>query len=240
VVRNLLHIDARDLTFKTILDATTHTAKSSAEMEIVAVATGLGDIPAARVAQSYTVQADDYKMEEALQEGIMYSLDVPIKKRGPYQIQVAVRDEATGKMGSANQFLEIPDLKRGRLALTSILLQQGDRSGGAPASTGMTPATRQFRPGDEVEYFCLIENADKKPPDAELDSDIHVVRDGKELFSGPAKLVPMDNGRLAISGRLKLSEKMPPGDYYLGISAAQRTPSRKAAAIQWTDFEIIP
>ena len=239
VVRNLLHIDAQDLTFKTVLDATTHTSESSAQIEIIAIATAFGDITAASVAQSYTVHASDYKMDESMEEGVLYSLDVPIKKRGPYQIQVAVRDEATGKMGSASQFLEIPDLKRGRVALTSILLQQGDRPGGTLASTGATPATRQFRPGGQVEYFCLIETGGKKPLDADIDSEIRVVRDGKEVFHGPSELVPVQNGKLAISGRLKLNDEMPPGDYYLGVFATQRSSPRSGVAVQWTDFEIL-
>ncbi len=240
VVRNLLHIDARDLTFQTRLDATTHTSESSAKIEVVAVATGIGDVPAASVAQSYTVPVKGYKMEESLAEGVLYSLDVPVKKSGPYQIQIAVRDEATGKMGSASQFLEIPDLKRGRLALTSILLQQGDRPDGAPASTGATPATRQFRAGDQVEYFCLIVTGGKKPLDHDIDAEIRVLREGKEVFRGPANLLPMENGKLAVSGRLKLSSDMPAGDYYLGVFVAERNSPRSGTAAQWTDFEILP
>lgn len=243
VVRNLLHIDARDLTFPSAdgLNLVGHPGRGpSAAVEIVAVATSMGDRPVAAVARHYKVEAPAERFQEALQEGALYTLDVPVKKRGAYQIHVAVRDTASGKVGSASQFLEIPELKRGRVALTSVILQNGDRPAGTSAFAGMSPATRQFRPGSEVEYFCLVENTGKKVPAADLDSLIWIVRDGKDVYKGPARLVPIDGGGLAVTGRLRLSPKMTPGDYYLGIVAADRTAPKSGAAAQWTDFEIMP
>ena len=238
VVRNLLHIDAQDLTFRTVLDSTTHTADSSAEVEIVAVATSMGYLPVSAVAQSYKVQASADQLSNALKEGVVYTLDVPVKKPGAYQIQVAVRDTATGKVGSASQFLEIPELKKGRVALTSVLLQSAERAAGTPAWTGMSPATRQFHPGGEVEYFCLLENPGKNVPAVDLDTEIRIVRDGKDVYAGSAKLVPMDGGGLAVTGGLKLSEKMTAGDYYLGVIVSDRKAKNRVTA-QWTDFEIM-
>ena len=238
VVRNLLHIDAQDLTFQTVLDSTTHTADSSAQVEIVAVATSMGYLPVRAVAQSYKVQASADRLPEALKEGIVYTLDVPVKKPGAYQIQVAVRDTATGKVGSASQFLEIPELKKGRVALTSVLLQSAERAAGTPAWTGMSPATRQFHPGGEIEYLCLLENPGKKVPAEDLDTEIRIVRDGKDLYAGTAKLVAIEGGGLAVTGGLKLSEKMTPGDYYLGVIVRDRTAKNRMTA-QWTDFEIL-
>jgi len=234
VVRNLVHIDAHDLTFRKTLDGA-----SAAGVEIVARATSMGDLPVASVARAYKIEVAAEHFQQALDQGVLYTLDVPVKKRGPYQIQVAVRDAATGKVGSASQFLEIPEIKGGRLALTSIVLQDGDRPPGAPAFAGMSPATRQFRPGAEVEYFCLVENAGNKLPAADLDSRIRIVRDGKDVYQGPAKLVPIDGGAWAVTGTLRLGERMTPGDYYLQVVAADRTGHKNSMTAQWTDFEIM-
>jgi hypothetical protein len=204
------------------------------------MATSMGEIPVARVARLYKVQAPADRFLEAVREGALYTLDVPVKKRGAYQIQVAVRDMATGKVGSASQFLEIPELKKGRVALTSIVLQDGDRTDGTPAWTGMSPVTRRFHSGSQVEYLCLVENTGNKVLAANLDSQIRIVRDGKSVYTGPAKLVSMDGGGLALTGTLKLGQKMTPGDYYLGIVTADRTAPKSGAATQWTDFEITP
>jgi hypothetical protein len=83
-----------------------------------------------------------------------------------------------------------------------------------------------------VEYFCLVEIAGKKAAAANLDSRIRIVRDGQDVYTGPAKMLPIDGGGLAFNGKLKLSDRLTPGDYYLGIVAA--------GVAQWTDFEILP
>jgi VWFA-related protein len=233
IVRNLIHIDARDLTFQLVVSS-----EPAAKVEMVAVATSLGFVPVGTVAQSYEIHLPAKRPEQALEEGLVYTLDVPVKKPGAYQIQVAVRDTVSGKIGSASQFLEIPELKKGRVTLTSVLLQSAERPPGALAWTGMSPATRQFHPGGTVEYFCLLESATKKDPAMDLDSQIRIVRDGKDVYSGPAKLVAMDGGGWAVAGGFKLSEKMTPGDYYLGVVVADRTAKNRLAA-QWTDFEVV-
>jgi hypothetical protein len=225
VVRNFVHIDTEDLAFR----SSALFGDSAARVEIVAVATSMGYLPVGSVAQSYWVQAPVDHAQNALKEGVVYTLDVPVRKPGAYQIQVAVRDTVTGKTGSASQFLEIPGLKKGRIALTSVLLQSGDR---------LSPATRQFAPGSEVKYFCLVENPGNKVPAANLDSQIRVMRDGKEIYSGPVKMITTEDGELAVTGGLKLSEKMTPGDYYLGVLVADRTAKNRVTA-QWTDFEIV-
>ncbi|HYE14866.1 MAG TPA: VWA domain-containing protein, partial [Pyrinomonadaceae bacterium] len=47
-------------------------------------------------------------------------------KPGLYQVRVALRDRATGRVGSAMQWVEIPDLSKGDFALSSIFL--GERN----------------------------------------------------------------------------------------------------------------
>jgi hypothetical protein len=238
-VRNLLYIDTRDLKFRYQLDAShPETIGRLARVQIYAVATGADDgLVAAREAE-YDLHATDQDLQKQLNEGVLYTLDIALKTRGAYQIHVAVRDAETGKLGSASQFLVVPDLKKDRVALTSVILQQADRPGGAPAYAGMTPITRQFHAGSELEYFSMVEKGGNKPTD-KLETQIRIIRDGRIVYSGPAKQVPMDGGGLSILGGLKLSSQMPAGDYYLQITATD--PTRKhAAAAQGTDFKILP
>ena len=42
---------------------------------------------------------------------------------GRRQPRIAVRDHATQKIGSANQFIEVPDIKKGRLTLSGISIR---------------------------------------------------------------------------------------------------------------------
>jgi VWFA-related protein len=239
VVRNLLHIDARDLKFRDWVDVShPETIGHLARIQIYAVATGADDQPVAARETEYELHATDQNLQQRLDEGVLYTLDIPVKTRGAYQIHVAVRDAETGKLGSASELLVIPDLKKDRVALTSVVLQQADRPAGTPAYAGMTPITRQFHAGGQLEYFSMVEKGGNKSAD-KLDTKIRIVRDGRTVYSGPAKQVPMDGGGLAILGGLKLGSQMSAGDYYLEITAANPT-RRHAAAAQWTDFEILP
>jgi hypothetical protein len=56
-----------------------------------------------------------------------------IKQPGAYQIRLVMRDATTQKLGSASQYLDVPDVKKGHLAVSGILLSQSSDSA---ASTG--------------------------------------------------------------------------------------------------------
>ena len=55
--------------------------------------------------------------------GLLYSVSLPVKRPGVFQMRAAVRDATSGGLGSANQFIEVPDLSKGWLALSSIALR---------------------------------------------------------------------------------------------------------------------
>ena len=128
-VRNLLRINAADLTWK-------RDSRGSdwAQILLVAMATGEGDEPLAVMGRVFDIHVLPGKMGEALRDGALYTLDVPVPKRGAYQIRVAVRDQATAKVGSATQFIQIPELKKRGFALTSVVLHDGDRTPDKPDS----------------------------------------------------------------------------------------------------------
>jgi len=233
MVRNLLHIDARDLNFNVAPDGS-----ASADVAVLAVATGIGDTPLATVAREYKVEIAGPHMEEAIKEGILYTMDVPVKKRGAYQIQVAIRDKETEKIGSASQFLDVPDLKKGRIALTSPVLWDSQRAGESARVIGITAAKRQFVRGTEVSYGCLLLDGRKKL-DSVVETKVRVFRDDAEVFAGPAQLGEVEGGGRLVAGILRLSAAMKPGDYYLQVIARDRE-EQKRVAVQWTDFQVLP
>ena len=208
VVRNLLRINAADLTWKH-----DEHGNDRAQILLVAVATGASDQPLARVSRIFDLKAAPGKMAEALQHGALYALDVPVPKRGAYQIRVAVRDQATGKIGSATQFIQIPDLKKRGFALSSVVLQVGKGSADRSDLPGITAALRQFKRGGSLEFLCAIEKSRKKGPDVDLATRVRVLRDGKEIYSAPAQLIDLPGSGRAVFGGLKLTDSMTPGDY---------------------------
>ena len=59
-------------------------------------------------------------MQEA---GLLYNLVVPAKKPGAYQLRIAVRDTASERTGSASQYVEVPDVKKGQLVSSDLHLK---------------------------------------------------------------------------------------------------------------------
>lgn len=234
VVRNLLHIDARDLTFVTAADGSSQT-----QVEMLAAAVGAGDRTLATVARSYSFHVAAGRLEQARREGALCTLDVPVHHPGAYQIRVAVRDSWSARVGSASQFIDIPDVKKTPLALTSVVLQDGERPPDTPAFLTLTPARRQFRRGGRLEYACLVETRRKKGTAPDIAAQIRIVRDGREVYSAPAKVADLKGGGRTVYGLLKLADAIPPGEYYMQVVATDRA-NKKVSAEQWTDFQVLP
>jgi hypothetical protein len=55
-----------------------------------------------------------------MRDGLVYRLDLPVPKPGSYQFRVAVRDSSSSRMGTAGQFVDVPNLNNGRLVLSGI------------------------------------------------------------------------------------------------------------------------
>jgi len=235
VVRNLLRIDAADLTWK-------HDDHGNdwAQILLVAVATGASDQPLARVSRIFDLRSAPGKLSEALRHGALYSLDVPVPKRGAYQIRVAVRDQETGKIGSASQFIQIPDLKKRGFALASVILQDGGEATDKSELPGIAAALREFKRGGSVEFLCAVENGRKKGLQVDLATRVRVLRDGKEAYSAPARLLEVPGSGRVVVGALKLSDAITPGEYDLQVTAAERNGGKGLAAGQWTDFTVLP
>src|SRR5262249_34066194 len=56
--------------------------------------------------------------------------DLVINKPGAYQFRVVIRDPETGRLGSAGQFIQVPDLSKNRLALSGLVLALMDKGAG--------------------------------------------------------------------------------------------------------------
>lgn len=255
-VRTLLHIDARDLTFKEMPDGW-----HQADIDVMASSYGESGLVADYLGRSETIRARGRTYANVLRYGLNYNLLVPIKKPGPYQLRAAVRDAATDRVGSAYQFIEVPDLKKGRLALSGIALSSAvlnlaslsSDSGvyNAPSDNGEqaqpTPAVRRFKPGMLVDYRYVIYNAlpVSKNSLPELTAQVRLFRDGELVTSSDEPAIDtsrlqFDLKRLSAKGSLRLGFDLIPGNYVLQILVTNpRAKGQASTASQWIDFEIV-
>jgi VWFA-related protein len=117
-MRSLLHIDARALKFETSKDGW-----QTAKIEVAAMTFNDAGKVVDQVTREETIQVRGGSYQRLLRNGLVYSFDVPVKKAGNYQLRVAVRDPLTKLVGAANQFIEVPDLKKNQLTLSGIYMR---------------------------------------------------------------------------------------------------------------------
>ena len=247
VVDSFMHVDARDLTFTKQTDG-----KHVAEVETLAVTFGDNGQVADTHGRRYTITLVDDGYQRALERGFVYSMRVPVKRPGPYQLRIALRDITSDRIGSASHFVDVPDVKKGRLTLSGLVIQgtlpEKSLAGDVVETVDdsdpkATVALRTFRQGKQASYLVAIYNAKRGPSGAPLlDSEIRLYRDGAEVFhSGPraVELVPGPADRFVAGGTLRFFEAFPPGTYVLEIAITDRLQKKNARATQTIDFEVV-
>jgi len=169
-------------------------------------------------------------------------------------MRVVVRDASSEKVGSASQFIEVPDVNKGRLTLSSVVVKEiaPGAAEGKEAAEGQiqapniegSAAVRVFKQGDSIMYGYEVLNAETdsgKPP--ELEAQTRLFRDGKQVYEGKVSALALtgqpDPKRLVAGGSLKLGPQIASGDYVLQVIVTDKlAKERYRTATQWMDFEI--
>ncbi|MBA2733228.1 MAG: VWA domain-containing protein [Acidobacteria bacterium] len=139
-VRSLIHIEARDLTFTDEPDGW-----HKAVFDVLAVTFGDNGTVLDEMSRTHTVRARGGAYQRALEHGLVYVLTVPIKKPGAYQLRAALRDAGSERVGSASQFIEVPNIGKNRLTLSGIIISGRDPSP-KPAATAVNKAPASPEP----------------------------------------------------------------------------------------------
>lgn len=241
VVRTLLHIDARALTF-----VDTEGGKKTAAADVLGMVFDQDGTEVAHLSTGFSVALTADAADEALREGLAYTLRIPIPRGGAYQVRFAVRDQHSGLLGSAGEFVEVPDVARGVFALSGIVLRRDD--GTVPqAPTGAdhlaltaAQALRAYPPGTRLSYAYEIYNAATA-----VRATTSIWRGTEQVFAAaPDTLIVPAGGaaRFAAAGGVKLGEGLPAGSYVLQVSATTPDPKRQGRsrlAVQRMGFEVV-
>jgi VWFA-related protein len=246
-IKALLNFPVDGLTFTEGPDGS-----RTAEIDIAAVAFDGDGEPAEMVDKTWKIHYSRQGFEEASRKGLTYSAPVAVKKPGPYQLRVVLRDSASQRIGSAAQFIEIPDIQSGRLALSGIVMAASPAARGAgspesPARGRENPngaaSVRIFQQGTAVAYAYEIFNARADGSDkAKLETQIRLFRDGEQVYtSPPSPLTPQGDPkakRLAVGGQIQLTN-VPAGSYVMQVVVSDTLRKDKyGTTTQTMDFEV--
>jgi VWFA-related protein len=250
---SLLHVNAADLQF-----SDTPEGKKKASFDVLAVSFGENGVPIDTINKNYVLTVNPEIYQKVIRDGFVYHFLFPVKKPGAFQMRVAIRDVTSSKVGSANQFVEAPDLKKGRLTLSGIVLENMTEkqwsdlqniSSTAPRERETDPmqdtSLRRFKRGTVLRYADEIYNAKfDQTTKPNLQTQIRMFRDGKIVFDG--KFNPYQIGaqtdfrKLTLTGALALGDKISVGDYVLQIIVIDNAAKKKnKLATQWVQFEVI-
>jgi hypothetical protein len=171
---------------------------------------------------------------------------LPVVREGSYQVRALVRDGASGRVGSARQFVRVADWKDGKLVMSSIVIRgETEKAGGAdvvkdPRESG---SIRSFKLGRKVTYGYNLYNVasdGEKRSDVETRSELW--RDGVRVYSSEPKAVAFpaaeNPGQRSVQGSVALNEGMAAGSYVLRVVVMDKLTKR--TAWQAMDFEVRP
>jgi hypothetical protein len=164
---------------------------------------------------------------------------------------------ASQKTGAANQVIAVPDISKGYLAISGIVIagntassaqasQSANNSQGAESDPRFGPAVRRLKQGMILDYGYMVYNAqtDKSTGKPQLTTQLRLFRDGKLIFT--SKVTPVDTSqqadlkRLITGGSLQVGTELTPGDYVLQITVTDLlAKSKQRVVTEWTDFEVI-
>ena len=257
-MRSFIYVSGRSLSFKEEPNGSYRAA-----LDVLAMTFNDQGMAVDRRSRSQDIVVPRAQYQSALENGLIFGINLPVKTPGAFQLRIAVRDAGSGRIGSANQFIEVPDLKKDRLTLSGLYLAQRDParslvkvstgSGEAPAGSSdgplnegdpqSGPAIRRFRSGSMLEYGYEVYNTrlDKATRLQQLQSQIRLFRDNQLVFTGKVLNLKgqMDRKRLVAVGQFPLSPSLPAGDYVLQVIVIDALAKEKhAVATQWIDFEI--
>ena len=184
------------------------------------------------------------KTEESA--GVIYNHRTPLKP-GLYQVRVAARDNQSGRTGSAAQWIEIPDLAKQRLTLSSLLVggqivgstQRQETNGGAAEQVQFS-VDRRFKRGSHLNFLTVIYNAARGTNAVgDLETQIRISRDGQPIINSPARKLAIAPGtdltRIPYGADIAL-QSLPAGRYLLQVTVSDRT--AKTSASQQITFDI--
>jgi len=179
------------------------------------------------------MDVSDTDYARLLRDGLPYQNAVAVAA-GRYQVRLAAREDATGLLGSAWQWIEVPDLAPGRLAVSSLFLLKEAGAAPAPSGADASPrlqneqARRHFGRGESLYAQIYAYNPRRDATGAsDLVAQAEVLHAGQLLgTAAPEALEQAEPGSPPVphTSRIKL-QRFQPGDYELRVTVTDRKAS---------------
>jgi VWFA-related protein len=166
---------------------------------------------------------------------------------GLYQARVAARDDKSGRVGSAHAWIEVLDLSKKRLAMSSLLLGERPQStltnvsSAAEGSPIALSASHRLKRDSTLRFLIFayntaISTVDQKP---DVAVQVQVIRDDQPVITTALRKISTDGvadlARLPYAAEISLNELLP-GRYILQVTIIDRV--SKQSTSRQTHFDV--
>jgi VWFA-related protein len=150
---------------------------------------------------------------------------------GLYQVRIALRERSSGRTGSAQQWIEVPDLSKGALGMSTLFLGERKQEA-AEAKPAISPQAimvdvdHRFSRTSVVRFQTYIYNAAHSTAPPVIEIQARLLRNNRAIITLANARVPTDSTkdltRLPYWAELAL-ESLPSGSYVLQVTAIDLT-----------------
>jgi VWFA-related protein len=165
---------------------------------------------------------------------------------GLYQVRVAARDAKSGRIGSAHEWIEIPDLSKNKLTTSSLLIGERPESTLTNVSDAIDipvslSVSHRFKREANLRLLIFTYNAAVSPTEQKPDLAVQVqlLRDDQPVITTSLRKIKTegvpDLTRIPYAAEVPLSD-LSPGRYVLQVSVIDRV--AKQSFSQHTHFDI--
>ena len=185
-----------------------------------------------QIADTVTGSVSTERLPDVRAHGFKYIRAMTIKP-GYYQVRVCVYDYGSGLVGSAFSWLEVPDVAKGKLRVSSIVLSDpmAEKAGKLQPVSDQSrerikEGMRVYAMGDQLLYQLAVYNAAAKEGGAsDVQMKIEIVQDEKVEYQGDwypvsSRVVDRDKRAQYLAGTLKLNG-LDTGMHELRVSVRQ-------------------
>jgi VWFA-related protein len=208
-----------------------------------------------------SIDLTDEMYQKALKEGFLFTFDELMKEPGMFLQRVVVRDHDSQRLGSASQFVAAPDTRKGKLALSGVMLQLASDElvraagyslpdtahGKVEAWSEGGPAVRRYHAGQNIAYGYVVIHPKVAGPDKmpKAVTQLRVYRNGKLFYTGKPQSSfgkrPNDPDDFLGAGVLRLGAEVTPGEFLIQVTVTDPLQKKKQSQVsQWADFEVVP
>lgn len=181
------------------------------------------------------------QFKQAARGGLTYTASTSLPS-GVYHMKLVVRDNETGALGTLSRYLEVPDLSKGRLAASSLLLGAVPADNNKASNANWVLANRRISRKHNLLFATVIYNAKFKDGKPQVTTQLTVSHLGRVILKSTEEAVPVNpqnTAQLLKLGQLKVSS-IPSGRYLLTLTIKDSLADKKAQTLsRKIDFMVV-